>query len=211
MKIRVLNILEQTMADGPGFRTAIYCAGCKHACKGCHNPQSWDFNAGKWMEVEELLEIIKADDLSDVSFSGGDPFYQVEGFTELARRIKEETNKTIWCWTGFTLEEIQASAQLSQLLPYLDVLVDGPFILEQRDTDLLFREAPTRGSSIFTGTLPRTTSPGRLPWSLCVSSLTSFRDSAGLSPSTAQSGTGLPRQWYPPCPQPGRWLFFVRP
>ena len=129
MRIRVLDILHQTMADGPGFRTAIYCAGCKHACKGCHNPQSWDFNAGKWMEVEELLQIIKADDLSDVSFSGGDPFYQVEGFTELARRIKEETNKTIWCWTGFTLEEIQASAQLSQLLPYLDVLVDGQRII----------------------------------------------------------------------------------
>ena len=58
MKIRVLNILEQTMADGPGFRTAIYCAGCRHACRGCHNPQSWDFNAGRWMEVDDLLNII---------------------------------------------------------------------------------------------------------------------------------------------------------
>ena len=75
---------------------------------------------------------------------GGDPFYQVEAFTELARRIKEETTKTIWCWTGFTLEEIQASARLSQLLPYIDVLVDGPFILEQRDTDLLFRGSPNQ-------------------------------------------------------------------
>ena len=144
MRIRVLDILHQTMADGPGFRTAIYCAGCKHACKGCHNPQSWDFNAGRWMTTDELLEIIKADDLSDVTFSGGDPFYQVEAFTELARRIKEETTKTIWCWTGFTLEEIQASARLSQLLPWLDVLVDGPFILEQRDTELLFRGSPNQ-------------------------------------------------------------------
>ncbi len=90
MRIRVLDILHQTMADGPGFRTAIYCAGCKHACKGCHNPQSWDFNAGKWMEVEELLQIIKADDLSDVSFSGGDPFYQVEGFTEHQGRDQQD-------------------------------------------------------------------------------------------------------------------------
>ena len=163
MRIRVLDILHQTMADGLGFRTAIYCAGCKHACKGCHNPQSWDFNAGKWMEVEELLEIVKADELSDVSFSGGDPFYQVEGFTELARRIKEETSKTIWCWTGFTLEEIQASAQMSQMLPYLDVLVDGPFILEQRDTDLLFRGSPNQRIIYLHGTPPPDDIPGTVP------------------------------------------------
>ena len=132
------------MADGPGFRTAIYCAGCHHACKGCHNPQSWSFEAGRWMDVEDLLEEIKADELSDVTFSGGDPFYQVEAFTELARRIKEETSKTIWCWTGFTLEEIQASERLSMILPYIDVLVDGPFILEQRDTSLRFRGSPNQ-------------------------------------------------------------------
>ena len=78
MRIRVLKILEQTMADGPGFRTSVYCAGCKHACKGCHNPQSWDFNAGEWMEVDDILAKIKADSMSNVSFSGGDPFYQVE-------------------------------------------------------------------------------------------------------------------------------------
>ena len=143
-RIRVLDIIEQTMADGPGFRTAIYCAGCKHACKGCHNPQSWDFNAGRWMTTDELFEIVRADEMSDVTFSGGDPFYQVEAFTELARRIKEETSKTIWCWTGFTLEEIQASERLSQLLPWLDVLVDGPFIQEQRDTDLRFRGSPNQ-------------------------------------------------------------------
>ena len=144
MRIKVLDILQQTMADGPGFRTAIYCAGCKHACKGCHNPQSWSFDAGQWVEVDDLLDVIKADEMSDVTFSGGDPFYQVEAFTELARRIKQETTKTIWCWTGFTLEEIQASEKLSQLLPWLDVLVDGPFVLEERNTDLLFRGSPNQ-------------------------------------------------------------------
>ena len=144
MKIRVLDILEQTMADGPGFRTSIYCAGCKHACKGCHNPQSWRFDAGTWMEVEDLLDVVKADEMSDVTFSGGDPFYQTDAFVELAEKIKKETSKTIWCWTGFTLEEIQASERMSQMLPYLDVLVDGPFIQEQRDTDLLFRGSPNQ-------------------------------------------------------------------
>lgn len=98
-KIRILDILEETMADGPGLRTSIYCAGCLHHCPGCHNPQSWDMNGGYETGVEDLLSIIKSDEFSNVTFSGGDPFYQAEAFTELARRIKEETGKTIWCYT----------------------------------------------------------------------------------------------------------------
>ena len=163
MDIRVLDILHQTMADGPGFRTAIYCAGCLHHCKGCHNPQSWDMAGGKPMSVDELLEIIKADSMSDVTFSGGDPFYQVEAFTELARRIKEETNKTIWCWTGFTYEEIMADAHLAQMLPYLDVIVDGPFILEQRDTTLLFRGSPNQRIIYLKGEPEDDAAPGTVP------------------------------------------------
>ena len=151
------------MADGPGFRISIYCAGCSHHCKGCHNPQSWDFDAGHWMTVDELLDIIKADSLSNVSFSGGDPFYQVEAFTELARRIKAETGKTIWCWTGFTLEEIQADPSLSRMLPYLDVLVDGPFILKQRDTNLLFRGSPNQRIIYLHGAPPDDSIPGTVP------------------------------------------------
>lgn len=162
MKIRILNILEQTMADGPGFRTAIYCAGCRHHCPGCHNPQSWDFAAGYDVTVDELMAVIKADEMSDVTFSGGDPFYQAEAFTELARRIKTETGKTIWCWTGFTLEEIQADPALAQMLPWLDVLVDGPFILEQRDTSLLFRGSPNQRIIWLKGK-PDDTIPGTVP------------------------------------------------
>lgn len=131
--------MEQTMADGPGLRTSIYCAGCGHRCPGCHNPQSWDSSNGHEVSVDDLLELIKADEFSNVTFTGGDPLYQVEAFTELARRIKEETRKTIWCWTGFTIEQIRASARLSMILPYLDVLVDGPFQMDKRDTGLHFR------------------------------------------------------------------------
>lgn len=127
------------MADGPGLRTSIYCAGCAHHCPGCHNPQSWDFKAGKDMEVDDLLEMIKADEFCNVTFSGGDPFYQVEAFTELARKIKEQTRKTIWCYTGFTIEEIRQDSSKTPLLDYIDVLVDGPFILEKRDISLHFR------------------------------------------------------------------------
>lgn len=139
LSIRILDIMEETMADGPGLRTSIYCAGCGHHCPGCHNPQSWDMNAGHEVSVDELLEVIKSDEFSNVTFSGGDPFYQVEAFTELARRIKEETDKTIWCYTGFTYEQILADEKLSMMLPYLDVLVDGPFILAKKDKELLFR------------------------------------------------------------------------
>ena len=110
-----MEVMEQTMADGPGLRTSIYCAGCEHHCPGCHNPQSWKFENGHKMSIDDLMQVIKDDDISNVSFSGGDPFYQVEGFTELARRIKTETNKTIWCWTGFTYEEILADSHLSML------------------------------------------------------------------------------------------------
>ena len=174
MRIKVLDIAYQTMADGPGFRTAIYCAGCKHCCKGCHNPQSWDFEAGNWMEVDELLDIIKADSMSNVSFSGGDPMYQAPAFTELARRIKEETGKTIWCWTGFTYEEVLADKEMSAMLPWIDVLVDGPFILEQRRRKTLFR--------------------GRLKLSPCASGGASFPGSGVRWRSRVQSGTGLPRR-----------------
>ena len=96
-------------------------------------------NGGKEMSIDDLMEVIKTDEFCNVSFSGGDPFYQVEGFTELARRIKAETGKTIWCWTGFLYEEIIADPHLSMLLPYIDVLVDGPFIESAKDKDLLFR------------------------------------------------------------------------
>ena len=136
--IRVLDIKEDTMVDGPGFRTSIYCAGCRHKCPGCHNPQSWDFKGGRWMSTEELMKIIVADPFAHVTFTGGDPMYQCDGFAELARAIHKQTNKDIWCYTGFTFESLITRAQ-RELLELLDVLVDGPFIEKLRDPDLLFR------------------------------------------------------------------------
>ena len=136
--IRVLDIIEDTMVDGPGFRTSIYCAGCRHACPGCHNPQSWDFNGGHEMTTEQLLRIIEADPYANVTFTGGDPMYQAEGFAELAQAIHERTNKDIWCFTGFTYESLINDDQ-RELLENIDVLVDGPFVQRLRDPDLLFR------------------------------------------------------------------------
>ena len=102
--ISVIRIVEDTMVDGPGFRTSVYCAGCPNACPGCHNPQSWDINTGHQMSTEEIMEVIEADPFANVTFSGGDPMYQAEGFTELAKAIRQRTDKNIWCFTGFTYE-----------------------------------------------------------------------------------------------------------
>jgi anaerobic ribonucleoside-triphosphate reductase activating protein len=139
VKIRVADIKYETMVDGPGFRTSIYCQGCGHHCRNCHNSQTWDFEGGKEYDVEELFDIILMEPLSDVTFSGGDPMFQVEAFTQLAKLIKNKTNKTIWCYSGYTYQEIKESPKMSQILPFLDVLVDGKYIDEKRNTDLKFR------------------------------------------------------------------------
>lgn len=139
MTARILDILFETTADGPGLRTSIYFAGCSHHCPGCHNPQSWDMNGGYEVTIDYLLDIVKSDPFADVTLTGGDPLYQCDAVTELARRIKEETNKTIWCYTGFTYEEVLDNAWLSQILPHIDVLVEGPFKEESRTTELPFR------------------------------------------------------------------------
>lgn len=135
----IMNIIEDTTVDGPGLRTAIYAAGCCHACPGCHNPTSWDIHNGCPMEIEEIVHRILDDPFADVTFSGGDPFYQVEGFTRLAQAIKTNSRKSIWCYTGYSFERIMQRPKLASLLPYIDVLVDGRFIRELRDESLRFR------------------------------------------------------------------------
>lgn len=137
--ISVLSIIEDTMVDGPGFRTSIYCAGCRHACPGCHNPQSWDFSGGRAMTTEEIMRVIVADPYANVTFTGGDPMYQPEGFAELARAIHERTEKDIWCYTGFTFEQLLGNPRQRALLEQIDVLVDGPFVKALRNDELIFR------------------------------------------------------------------------
>ncbi len=137
--ISVIKIMEDTTVDGPGFRTTVYAAGCPNACPGCHNPQSWDIRAGRMMTTEDIMQVIRADEFADVTFSGGDPMFQPEGFAELARAVKRETGKNIWCYTGYTFEALRRNRSQAELLQYIDVLVDGPYVEAQRDTDLCFR------------------------------------------------------------------------
>ena len=138
-KISILKIVESTTVDGPGLRTSIYCAGCRNACPGCHNPQSWDINNGTLMSIDDIMKRIVDEDFCNVTFSGGDPMLQALPFALLAQRIKAETNKNIWCYTGYTFEDCLTHPDRLQLLKHIDALVDGPFIIEQKDPNLLFR------------------------------------------------------------------------
>ena len=136
--IRILSIKYGTSVDGIGLRTSIYCAGCENQCTGCHNPQSWDENGGEEKSVEELFRLIQEADMN-VTFTGGDPMLHPEGFTTLARMIKENTDKTIWCYTGYRFEDLIHHPQRKALLEWCDVLVDSPFIWTERDLSLPFR------------------------------------------------------------------------
>ena len=136
--MKVLKIVEGPIVDGPGLRTTVYFAGCNHHCHGCHNPQSWDPENGRDMSVDEIFDIIEYNGF-DVTFSGGEPLMQIEnGLLELAGKIKK-LGKSIWCYTGYTIEEIKQSHQLNPVLNVVDVLVDGPFVESLKDLSLRFR------------------------------------------------------------------------
>lgn len=139
MSIRVLKIIPETMADGPGLRTAVYVAGCKHHCPGCHNPESWDFNQGEeWDPIKLAKELLK-DPYTNITFSGGDPIYQMDDLIKCCQYIKTHSLKNIWVYTGFTFEVLLDMPKYLDLEPYVDTFVTDPFILEQRTTDLPFR------------------------------------------------------------------------
>lgn len=137
--ISILDILEDTTVDGPGFRTTVYCAGCPNRCPGCHNPQSWDISNGRMVDVDDILKVILADPFADVTFSGGDPMFQPEGFTALARAVKERSGKNIWCYTGYLFEQLLQNPRQRELLEYIDVLVDGRFVEALKSDVLRFR------------------------------------------------------------------------
>lgn len=138
-KLRVLQIVPGTSVDGPGLRTSVYFAGCSHHCPECHNQISWDFAGGEEMTPERLAEIVIAHGFN-VTLTGGDPLQHPDlpAMLRFVRLIKAEGLK-VWCYTGYTFEELQRMPELAELLGEFEAIVEGPYIAAQRDTDLRFR------------------------------------------------------------------------
>lgn len=140
MKIRLASpIVTDSVVDGRGLRTVIWCQGCPHACAGCHNPDTHDCAGGFELDVDTLLQEIMAVQMqSGVTFSGGDPMMQAKSCLRIASQLKER-GINIWCYTGFTFEELLDKPDCLQFLQYIDVLVDGKFELALKSYELLFK------------------------------------------------------------------------
>ena len=139
--MRFHNITKDDMLNGDGLRVVLWVAGCTHCCKGCQNPITWDVAGGVLFDDEAKTEIFEQLDksyISGITFSGGDPLHPENRaeVRELAIEIKEKyPDKTLWLYTGFTWEQIAEYP----IMQYLDVVVEGPFILEKRDVKLLWK------------------------------------------------------------------------
>lgn len=144
MLIRISDFISESYVDGPGIRFTIFCQGCNHHCKGCHNPQTHDFNGGKDVDIEYLVDKMANNPLLDgITLSGGEPFEQVDACLNLVILTKQKhPNFDVICYTGYTYEQLLDKAktkpQIIDLLNQIDYLIDGPFILELRDLDLDF-------------------------------------------------------------------------
>lgn len=135
------NITKDDMLNGDGLRVVLWVAGCKHHCQGCQNPQTWDINSGIPFDNTAKLELFAELDkeyIDGITLSGGDPLHpqNLQSTTKLLKEIKEKyPNKTVWIYTGYTYEQIQEK----ELIKYIDVLVDGPYIKSRRDSHLEYR------------------------------------------------------------------------
>jgi anaerobic ribonucleoside-triphosphate reductase activating protein len=141
--VRIAGIIEESIVDGPGIRMVIFAQGCPHRCKGCHNPETHDFEGGYLMSLEDIVQLPSRNPLLDgVTFSGGEPFSQAKAFSMLGRRFKD-LGLDIMTYTGYTyeflLEKSKETSAWKQLLDVTDVLVDGKFEIEKKNLLLPFR------------------------------------------------------------------------
>jgi anaerobic ribonucleoside-triphosphate reductase activating protein len=141
MTIRLASPLTRdSIVDGEGLRTVLWTQGCLLRCPGCHNPATHDPRGGFETSVELLqIELRQIRLQRGLTLSGGEPFLQVAPCAALAAFVKKNLGWNIWCYTGFTLEQLLADEKYLPLLREVDVLVDGPFLLAQRDPLLRFR------------------------------------------------------------------------
>ena len=141
--LRIHSSVAESVVDGPGIRTVIFTQGCPHHCPGCHNPQTHDFSGGYLVDPEEIIQAILATPLlTGVTFSGGEPFCQPAPLADLARAV-HAAGLDVVAYSGYTLEQLVAMARedtaIADLLGQVDLLIDGPFILAERDLTLPFR------------------------------------------------------------------------
>lgn len=139
MIMRVAGVVNDSIVDGPGFRLAVFAQGCPHNCPGCHNPETHDFYGGYDVDTAEIIQKMRSNPLLDgVTLSGGEPFCQCAACAEIARAARG-AGLSVWAFSGWTYEEIAASAEKRALLNSIDILVDGRYILEKRTLDMRFR------------------------------------------------------------------------
>ena len=139
MALRLAGIARESIVDGPGIRVVLFCQGCLRHCEGCHNPGTWDLEAGSLVSIDGVEDLIRTNPLCrGVTFSGGEPFLQAGELFRLSQRLK---GYELAAYTGFTLEELfkDGTQEQKKLLSVLDVLIDGPFVLAERSLDLSFR------------------------------------------------------------------------
>ena len=143
LQLQLAGIVKESIVDGPSLRLTLFAQGCPHYCLGCHNPHTHSTRGGTTISIDSIMEVITANPLLDgITLSGGEPFQQPQACAEIARRAKS-LGLHIMTYTGFTYERIVASQDVRpgwrELLERTDLLVDGPFLLEQRNSQLLFR------------------------------------------------------------------------
>ena len=138
--VNLAGIVTDSIVDGPGLRTTLFAQGCPHHCEGCHNPETWDFSGGTEVSTEAAVEIVKSSPLCrGVTFSGGEPFAQAEGFAEIAKALKGKGYE-VASYSGYTFEELlDGTDGQKELLHCLDVLIDGPFLMREKSLEIAFR------------------------------------------------------------------------
>lgn len=133
------DIQPDSILDGSGIRTVIWFQGCLHNCKGCQNPETHDMNGGIVVDVDELkMKLKNLKYQSGITLSGGDPFFQPEAALEIAKFAKS-IGLNVWAYTGFTYEALLSDKSRLDLLKYVDVLVDGKFMIDKKSLNCKFR------------------------------------------------------------------------
>ena len=142
--MRYAQLRRYDISNGPNIRATLFVSGCTHNCKGCFNKDYQDFNYGKeWTSITETLFLcyVKDPKVKGVSILGGEPLQQTmdNSLADLLAKIKENTNKPIWLWTGYKLEDVINNTKVMNILQYVDVLIDGKFEEDKKDLNLMYR------------------------------------------------------------------------